>query len=85
MITIVSALFSSLGRRLSFLLVMLLAILIALCVAFRRGRHAAEAAYALRRAEARITTLKSAAETRHDIENADRAELDHRADRWMRD
>lgn len=85
MIAILSALISSLGRRLSFLAAMLLAILIALWVAFRRGRHAAEAEYALRRAEARITTLKFAAETRHDIETADRAELDHRADRWMRD
>jgi ABC-type nickel/cobalt efflux system permease component RcnA len=85
MITVLSVLISSLGRRLSFLAAMLLVIFVALWVAFRRGRHAAEAEYVLRRAEARITTLKSAAETRHDIETADRAELDRRADRWMRD
>lgn len=85
MITLLSALISSLGRRLSFFAALLLAIFIALWVAFRRGRHAAEAEYVLRRAEARIATLKSAAETRHDIEIADRTELDRRADRWMRD
>ena len=54
-------------------------------LALRRGRRDAQAEEALRRANARITALKTAREIHHDLQDADRDDLQRRADRWMRD
>jgi hypothetical protein len=54
-------------------------------VALRRGRRDAQAEEALRRANARITALKTAQDIHHDLQDADRDDLERRADRWMRD
>ena len=54
-------------------------------VALRRGRRDAKAEEALRRANARITSLKTAQDIHHDLQDADRDDIQRRADRWMRD
>ncbi|MBO6884204.1 MAG: hypothetical protein JJ869_11580 [Marivita sp.] len=54
-------------------------------LAFRRGRRDAQAEETLRRANARITALKTARDIHHDLQDADRNDLHRRADRWMRD
>ena len=51
----------------------------------RRARRDAQAEEALRRANARITALKTARDIHHDLQDADRDDLQRRADRWMRD
>ena len=38
-----------------------------------------------RRANARIRALQTSKDIHHDVQNADRADLERRADRWMRD
>jgi hypothetical protein len=54
-------------------------------LALRRGRRDAQAKETLRRANARITALKTARDIHHDLQDADRDDLQRRADRWMRD
>ena len=54
-------------------------------LALRRGRRDAQAEETLRRANARITALKTARDIHHDLQDADRDDLQRRADRWMRD
>ena len=85
MSTLVTALLAGLGRRAAFYGAIVFALLAALWVAFRQGRHAAEADLAIRRAEARIRTLQTSKEIRHEVQNADRADLERRVGRWMRD
>ncbi|WP_146193283.1 hypothetical protein [Salibaculum griseiflavum] len=52
----------------------------------RHGRVQAETEFAIRRAEARIRAMQTAKDIRHDVQqNAGRADLERRADRWMRD
>ena len=85
MILFVTRIFAAIGRRAAFWGALILIFCAALRVASRQGRHAAEAELVLRSAEARIRVLQTSQETRHDIQNADRADLERRADRWMRD
>ena len=54
-------------------------------LALRRGLRDAQAEETLRRANARITALKTARDIHHDLQDADRDDLQRRADRWMRD
>ena len=54
-------------------------------LALRRGRRDAQAEEAIRRANTRINALKTAREIHHDLQDADRDDLQRRADRWMRD
>lgn len=79
------AFFTRLGRRAAFYSALALALLTALGIAIRQGRQAAEANYAIRRADARIRALQTAKDTRHDVETASPAERDRRLARWMRD
>ena len=83
--TIVQALLIGLGRRLGFAGALVGVVLLALWIAARRGRRAAEAEFAIRSAEARIRSLTTAKEVRHEIEVLPEAERDRRLDRWMRD
>ena len=85
MSALVTALLAGLGRRAAFYGAIVFALLAALWVAFRQGRYAAEADLAIRRAEARIRTLQTSKEIRHEVQNADRADLERRVGRWMRD
>ena len=54
-------------------------------LALRLGRRDAQAEEALRRTNARINALKTAQDIHHDLQDADRDDLQRRADRWMRD
>ena len=54
-------------------------------LALRRSRRDAQAEETLRRANARITALKTARDIHHDLQDADRDDIQRRADRWMRD
>jgi len=85
MIHVITALLAGLGRRSVFYGTIAFAVLSALWIAFRQGRHAAKADLAIRRAEARIRAMQTSQEIRHEVQNADRAGLKRRADRWMRD
>jgi hypothetical protein len=83
--TMIQTLLIGLGRRLSLAAALLGVVLLALWVAVRRGRNAAKAEFAVRSAEARIRSLTTAKEVRHEIEVLPEAERDRRLDRWMRD
>lgn len=85
MTSMITAVLAGLGRRIALWGSLTLAVAIAVRVMIRHGRLQAEAELAIRRADARIRAQQSARETRHEVRNADRADLDRRADRWMRD
>ena len=85
MISIARALLSGLGRRAAFYGAIALAVIFALWVAFRQGRQAAEAELAIRRANARVRSMQTSKDIRYGVQNTDRADLERRADRWMRD
>ena len=85
MIGIVRALLSGLGRRATFSGAIILAMIVALWIAFRQGRQAAAARFAIRRADARVRSMQTSKDIRHDVQNSDRADLERRAHRWMRD
>jgi hypothetical protein len=85
MTVFVTRIFAAIGRRAALWMALIVIFFTALRLAVRQGRHAAKADFAIRHAEARIRALQTSQETRHDIQNADRADLERRADRWMRD
>ena len=85
MIGFAHTLLTGLGRRAVFAGTIAFALITALWVAFRQGRQAAQANYAIRRADARIRALHTVKETRHDVETASSTERDRRLSRWMRD
>lgn len=85
MISVVSKLLIGLGRRAAFYGAIALAIIAALWVAVRWGRQAAVAELTIRRADARLRSMQTSKDIRHDVQNNDRADLERRADRWMRD
>lgn len=85
MITVVRTLLTGLGRRAVLYGALALALLAALWIAVRQGRQAAAANFAIRRADARVRSMQTSKDIRHDVQNADRADLERRADRWMRD
>lgn len=73
------------GRRAALYAALTSALLAALWVAARQGRHAAEAKFAIRAAEARIRALRISREVSHDITTLPDDERARRLDRWMRD
>ena len=85
MISILTAIFSGIGRKVALWGAIAVAIGTALWVAFRRGRLEAEAEFVIRRADARIRSLQTAKEVSNDVQSADRADLERRLNRWMRD
>ena len=85
MIHVLGTLLGGLSRRAAFYGAIVFALFAALWIAFRQGRHAAEADLAIRRADARIRALQTSQEIRNEVHNADRADLERRVDRWMRD
>lgn len=85
MISILTAIFSCIGRKTAFWGAISFAIGAAAWVAFRRGRLEAEAEFLVRRTDARIRSLQTAKEVSNEVQNADRADLERRLDRWMRD
>ena len=85
MIAFITRLVAPIWRRVLLWGALALGLLLALRVAARQGRHAAEVEFAIRVAEARIRAMKTAKELRHEVQNADPADLERRVDRWMRD
>ncbi len=85
MLGIVTGMLTGLTRRVVLWLSLGLALIAGLAVTWRRGRAAGKAAYATRRAEARIRALATSRDIRHDVETSDPADRNHRLDRWMRD
>lgn len=85
MISILTAIFAGIGRKAALLGAIAVAIGAALWIAFRRGRLEAEAESIIRRADARVRSLQTAKEVSNEVQNADGADLERRADRWMRD
>lgn len=85
MISILTVIFSEIGRKAALWGAIVVAIGAALWIAFRRGRLEAEAEFLIRRADARIRSLQTAKEVSNEVQNADRADLERRLDRWMRD
>ena len=85
MLGAITSMLAGLSRRVALWLSLGLALIVALAITWRRGRAAGKAAYATRRAEARIRALTTSRDTRHDVENSDPADRDRRLDRWMRD
>lgn len=85
MIAIVKRLASAFGQRVALWAALILILASALRIAARQGRHAAEAEFAIRAAEARIRVLRTSREVHHEIETLPEAERDRRLDRWMRD
>jgi len=85
MSAILTTLLSGLGRRFAYWGTTVAAIGVAIWLLIRQGRLAAEAELAIRRADARVRVLQSSKDIRHEVQNTDRADLERRADRWMRD
>jgi hypothetical protein len=85
MSAILTTLFSGLGRRFAYWGAIVAAIGVAVWILIRQGRLAAEAELAIRRADAQVRALQTSKDIRHDVQNADRADLERRANRWMRD
>ena len=85
MSALVTALLAGLGRRAAFYGAIVIALFAALWIAFCQGRRAAEADLAIHRADARIRAMQTSQEIRHEVHNTDRAGLQRRAHRWMRD
>ena len=85
MITVVRALLSGISRQTVLYGAIALAVLTALWIAVCQGRQAAAVNFAIRRADARVRSMQTSKDIRHDVQNADRADLDRRAHRWMRD
>jgi hypothetical protein len=85
MIAILTTIFSGIGRKVALWGAIAFAIGAALWIAFRRGRLEAEAEFLIRRADARIRSLQTVKEVSDEMQNADRADLERRIDRWMRE
>jgi hypothetical protein len=85
MIAVVRRLVAAFGQRVALWAALCLILISALRVATRQGRHAAEAEFAIRAAEARIQALRTSREVHHEIEALPQTERDRRLDRWMRD
>jgi hypothetical protein len=85
MIAVFKRLVTAFGRRVALWAALILILVSALRIATRQGRHAAEAEYAIRTAEARIRALRTSRKVRHEVETLPEAERDRRLDRWMRD
>lgn len=85
MIAIVRRLVTALGQRVALWAALCVILISALRIATRQGRHAAEAEFAIRAAEARIRALRTSKEVHHEIDALPEAERDRRLDRWMRD
>ena len=85
MISFIKRIITAIGARVALWSALILIVLSALRIATRQGRHAAEAEFAIRAAEARIRALRISREVRHELETLPETERDRRLDRWMRD
>jgi hypothetical protein len=72
-------------RRLVYGGLLVLAVLGAVFAIWRHGRAAGIARFAVKRAEARLRTMKQAAEVQRDVDAEDADGVARRLSRWMRD
>ena len=77
--------FGGIQRRVIYVGLIVLAVLVAAFVIWRHGRAAGIARFAVKRAEARVRVLKKAAEVRRDVDAKGDAGVARRLSRWMRD
>lgn len=85
MIGVLHILFSRLGRRVLLWSSLGLALITAFYLTWRDGRAAGKAAYAIRRAEARVRALQTIIEVQRDVSQTGPVALRKRLERWMRD
>ena len=85
MIGVLHILLSRLGRRVLLWSSLGLALITAFYLTWRDGRAAGKAAYAIRRAEARVRALQTTIEVQRDVSQTSPADLRHRLERWMGD
>jgi hypothetical protein len=85
MSALLTTLLAGLGRRFAYWGAIVAAVGVAIWLLLRRGKHAAEADLAIRRADARVRALQTSKDIRHDLQNTDRTDIERRANRWMRD
>ncbi len=85
MIAVFRQIVTAVGQRFALWAALILILVSALRIATRQGRHAAEADFAIRTAEARIRALRTSRKVHHEVETLPEAERDRRLDRWMRD
>jgi hypothetical protein len=81
----ITAALSGFGRRAAFCSAIAAAVGFAIWALIRHGRHQVNADLAIRKADARVRAMQRSKETRHEVRNAERADLERRANRWMRD
>jgi hypothetical protein len=81
----ITAALAGFGRRAAFCGAIAAAVGFAIWAVIRHGRHQANADLAIRKADARVRAMQRSKETRHEVRNAERADLERRANRWMRD
>ena len=84
MIAFIRQLLTAFGQRVALCAALCLILISALRIATRQGRHAAQAEFAIRAAEARIRALLTCREVHHEIESVPDAKRDRRLSRWMR-
>jgi hypothetical protein len=85
MTAVLTTLLAGFGKRVAYWGALIAAMGVAIWLLIRQGRLAAEADLAIRRADARVRALQTSKDIRHDLQNTDRANLERRVDRWMRD
>lgn len=73
------------ARRFRLWAALALAVVAALALALRQGRHAAAAQFAIRQAEAQVRALQTAKEISDEIATLPADERAHRLSRWLRD
>jgi small-conductance mechanosensitive channel len=77
--------FGKIQRRLIYAGLIVIAVLTTVWVIWRHGRTAGIAEFAVKRAAARVRTMKHAAEVRRDVDADDAGGVSERLSRWMRD
>lgn len=85
MLTILTAALGRIWARMLFYVALAGIGLAALWIVWRDGKAAGQAAYATRRADAKVRSMQTSKETRHEVQNAGDADVARRLDRWMRD
>lgn len=85
MVGLITWALGALGRKVVLFGSLILAVLLALGLIWRGGRAAGRREHVAEQSAARIQTLKTSLEIRHDIAQTPASDQRHRLERWMRD
>ena len=85
MIGLITWALGALGRKVILIGSLVLVVLLALGLIWRSGRAAGRQEHVTKQSAARIQTLKTSQEIRHEIAQTSTDDLRHRLERWMRD